>query len=184
MRCAARCFWSRRRRSAPAVELLSDATRSRRSSLLRPRGVGENALPGCADESAQLLVGYARKPDQHERVAQVMVRDIVGFRIFGEESRALFEIGAEDKRTWLRRPVRRETRHQALTEPERRGTIHGAFLEVREVAPDRAHRVETGRWLRHPRLIIWRACQRDNCRLNELCGEDSIKSPSPVMVGL
>ena len=69
---------------------------------MRPRGVGENALPGCADESAQLLVAYARKPDQHERVAQVMVRDVVRFRIFGEESRALFEIGAEDQRTWFR----------------------------------------------------------------------------------
>ena len=112
---------------------------------MRLSGIGENALPGCADESAQLLVAYACNPDKHERVAQIVFRDIVRFRIFGKESRALFEIGAEDNRTWLRRPVGRETRDQAIAQLERRGAVHGGFLDVREVPPDRAHRVEIGR---------------------------------------
>ena len=122
--------------------------------LVRLLGVSENALPGCGEEVAQLVVLHAGKPDQHDGVLHVVVGDVVRFGIVGEECSALFKIGADDKRPWFRRPVDSEARHQPLTQLERRRTVHRALLQVREVAPQRAHRLEVHRCFSHPRLPI------------------------------
>ena len=70
--------------------------------LLRPPGFSENALSGRGDEVAQLVVLQAGKPDQHDGVVHVVVRDVIRSRIVGEECGPLFEIGADDKRPWFR----------------------------------------------------------------------------------
>ena len=122
-------------------------------------------MPGGRAEVAQLVGLHAGKPDQHGGVIQVVVRDVVGFRIFGEEGGALFKIGADDQGSWLRRPVDGETHHQPLAEFERRRALHGALLEVWELASQGAHRLEIHRFLWHPRPpIIGLADCSDNPR--------------------
>ena len=71
-------------------------------------------MPGGREEVAQLVGLHAGKPDQHGGVIQVVVRDVVGFRIFGEEGGALFKIGAEDKRPWFCGSMDGEARHEPL----------------------------------------------------------------------
>jgi hypothetical protein len=64
--------------------------------------VSKNALSGSGEEVAQLVVLHAGKPDEHDGVLHVVVRNVVRCRIVGEECSALFKIGADDKRPWFR----------------------------------------------------------------------------------
>ena len=65
-------------------------------------GVGEDALSGCGEELAQLVLLQATRPDQHDGVPGVVVRQVERSRIVGKERGALFEIGADNKRPWFR----------------------------------------------------------------------------------
>lgn len=65
-------------------------------------GVGEDALSRGGEESAQLVLLQPVHPNQHDGVPDVVVREVEGSRIVGEECGALFEIGADDKRSWFR----------------------------------------------------------------------------------
>jgi hypothetical protein len=58
-------------------------------SLAQPLGVSENALSGCGEEVAHLVMLYAGEPDEHDGVLYVVVRDVVSSRIVGEECRPL-----------------------------------------------------------------------------------------------
>jgi hypothetical protein len=78
----------------------------------------------------------AGTPDGHDGVRRVVVRDVVRFRIVGEECRALFKIGADDKRSWFRGPMYSEARHKPLPEHKRLRTVHRALTQVRGTRPN------------------------------------------------
>src|SRR5260370_34373183 len=61
-------------------------------------------------------------------------------------------MGADAKRPWFRGPMYSEARHEPLAELKRWRTVHCAFVQILELAPQRAHRFERHRCLSHPRL--------------------------------
>ncbi len=67
--------------------------------LLRLGGVSlsENASPACGDEVPQLILLNAGKPDEHDGMIHIVIRDIVSFGIVGQKCIPLFKIGANDK---------------------------------------------------------------------------------------
>jgi hypothetical protein len=99
----------------------------------RPAGVSKNALPGGSEEVPHLIVLQARTPDQHDGMARVVTRDVVGFRIIAQECGPLFKIGADDKRSWFRGPVASNASHEPLAELEGRRTVHRALVQVRKL---------------------------------------------------
>jgi hypothetical protein len=83
-------------------------------------GMVKDALSGGSEKIAQLVLLQALDTDQHDGMIDVMIRQVERSWIIGEECGALVEIRANDKRPWLRRPVRRDARNQPVTELDRR----------------------------------------------------------------
>jgi hypothetical protein len=125
--------------------------------------VGENAPAGGREEVAHLVMPQTGQPDEHDRVLRIVVRQIVCIGIIAQQRRPLFEIRADDKRSWLSGAMNSKACDQPLAEFERRRAVHGALLEIRELSPDGAHSFKIGRFPSHERRFsIGRAFSADN----------------------
>jgi hypothetical protein len=97
-----------------------------------------------ADDEVPKRVGInPRQPDEHARIADVVLLQVVRVGGILDEGVAILEIHHHDKRVRLGRRVGGDTDEHPSTNLQRRLPPHGRELHVRQRAADHLDRLET-----------------------------------------
>jgi hypothetical protein len=95
------------------------------------------------DEIAKRIRTNPRQPDEHARIADVVLLQVVGGRVLLDERVAAGEIHHHDERVRLGRLVGGHAHEHLPADLERRLAPRGRELDVRQRSPYRLDRLET-----------------------------------------